>query len=78
MNPHPLDFELSITDLENKVAELAAKRPSEDPLLMAARQDFEKERKKLYGNDNARLNQECSNGGTCQTLSSGSPCNRDK
>ena len=50
MNPHPLDFELSITDLENKVAELAAKRPSEDPLLMAARQDLEKERKELYGN----------------------------
>ena len=50
MNPHPLDFELSITDLENKVADLAAKRHSEDPLLMAARQDFEKERKALYGN----------------------------
>jgi acetyl-CoA carboxylase carboxyl transferase subunit alpha len=50
MNPHPLDFELPITDLENKVAELAAKRPSEDPLLMAARQDLEKERKALYGN----------------------------
>jgi acetyl-CoA carboxylase carboxyl transferase subunit alpha len=50
MNPHPLDFELPITDLENKVAELAAKRPSEDPLLMAARQDLEKERKELYGN----------------------------
>jgi acetyl-CoA carboxylase carboxyl transferase subunit alpha len=50
MNPHPLDFELPITDLENKVAELAAKRPSEDPLLMAARQDLEKERTELYGN----------------------------
>jgi acetyl-CoA carboxylase carboxyl transferase subunit alpha len=50
MNTHPLDFELPITDLENKVAELAAKRPSEDPLLIAARQDLEKERKALYGN----------------------------
>ncbi len=50
MNPQPLDFELSITDLENKVAELAEKRPSEDPLLMAARQDLEKERALLYGN----------------------------
>ena len=50
MNPHPLDFELPITDLENKVAELAAKRPSEDPLLVAARQDLEKERKHLYSN----------------------------
>lgn len=50
MNPHPLDFELPITDLENKVAELAAKRPSEDPLLVAARQDLEKERKYLYSN----------------------------
>jgi len=50
MNTHPLDFELAITDLENKVAELSAKRPSEDPLLTAARQDLEKERKALYSN----------------------------
>ena len=50
MNLNPLDFELHITDLESKVAELAAKRPSEDPLLMAARQDLEKERIALYGN----------------------------
>ena len=50
MNLHPLDFELHITDLEGKVAELASKRPSEDPLLMAARQDLEKERITLYGN----------------------------
>ena len=50
MNPQPLDFELPLVDLESKVAELAAKRPSEDPLLTAARQDLEKERKQLYGN----------------------------
>jgi acetyl-CoA carboxylase carboxyl transferase subunit alpha len=50
MNTHPLDFELAITDLEKKVADLAAKRSSEDPLLMAARQDLEKERTALYGN----------------------------
>jgi len=50
MNAQPLDFELAITDLENKVAELAEKRPSEDPLLIAARQDLEKERSMLYGN----------------------------
>lgn len=50
MNLNPLDFELHITDLENKVAELAAKRPSEDPLLRAAREDLEKERIALYGN----------------------------
>lgn len=50
MNTHPLDFELSITDLENKVAELAGKRSSEDPLLAAAREDLENERKTLYGN----------------------------
>jgi acetyl-CoA carboxylase carboxyl transferase subunit alpha len=50
MNPQPLDFELSIADLEEKVADLAARRPSEDPLLIAAREDLEKERKLLYGN----------------------------
>jgi acetyl-CoA carboxylase carboxyl transferase subunit alpha len=50
MNTHPLDFEIAITDLENKVAELAAKRPSEDPLLTAAREDLQNERKELYGN----------------------------
>jgi acetyl-CoA carboxylase carboxyl transferase subunit alpha len=50
MNLHPLDFELPLVDLENKVAQLAAKRPSEDPLLLAAREDLEKERGALYGN----------------------------
>ena len=50
MNPQPLDFELSLADLETKVAELAEKRPSEDPLLTAAREDLEKERRQLYGN----------------------------
>lgn len=50
MTVQPLDFELPIADLERRVAELAEKRPSEDPLLVAARQDLEKERKALYGN----------------------------
>jgi acetyl-CoA carboxylase carboxyl transferase subunit alpha len=50
MNVQPLDFELSIADLESRVAELAERRPSEDPLLVAAREDLEKERKALYGN----------------------------
>lgn len=50
MNVQPLDFELPIADLERRVAELAESRKSEDPLLVAARQDLEKERKALYGN----------------------------
>lgn len=50
MTVQPLDFELPIADLERRVAELAEKRPSEDPLLIAARTDLEKERKALYGN----------------------------
>jgi acetyl-CoA carboxylase carboxyl transferase subunit alpha len=50
MNVQPLDFELPIADLERRVAELAERRKSEDPLLVAARQDLEKERKALYGN----------------------------
>jgi len=50
MNIPPLDFELPITDLERRVAELAERRPSEDPLLIAARADLEKERVALYGN----------------------------
>jgi len=50
MTVQPLDFELPIADLERRVAELAEKRPSEDPLLKAAREDLEKERKSLYGN----------------------------
>ena len=50
MNVQPLDFELPIADLESRVAELAERRPSEDPLLVAAREDLEKERKALYGN----------------------------
>jgi acetyl-CoA carboxylase carboxyl transferase subunit alpha len=50
MNVQPLDFELPIADLERRVAELAEKRNSEDPLLVAAREDLEKERKALYGN----------------------------
>jgi acetyl-CoA carboxylase carboxyl transferase subunit alpha len=50
MNVQPLDFELPIADLERRVAELAERRPSEDPLLKAAREDLEKERKALYGN----------------------------
>jgi acetyl-CoA carboxylase carboxyl transferase subunit alpha len=45
----PLDFELPIADLERRVAELAEKRHSEDPLLVAARQDLEAQRKDLYG-----------------------------
>ena len=50
MNIPPLDFELPIADLERRVAELAERRPSEDPLLIAARADLEKERVALYGN----------------------------
>jgi len=50
MTVQPLDFELPVADLERRVAELAEKRPSEDPLLKAAREDLEKERKTLYGN----------------------------
>lgn len=50
MNVQPLDFELPIADLERRVAELAEKRNSEDPLLVAAREDLERERKALYGN----------------------------
>jgi acetyl-CoA carboxylase carboxyl transferase subunit alpha len=50
MNIQPLDFELPIADLERRVADLAEKRSSEDPLLVAAREDLEKERKALYGN----------------------------
>jgi len=50
MNVQPLDFELPIADFERRVAELAERRPSEDPLLKAAREDLEKERKALYGN----------------------------
>jgi acetyl-CoA carboxylase carboxyl transferase subunit alpha len=50
MTVQPLDFELPIAELERRVAELAEKRPSEDPLLKAAREDLDKERKFLYGN----------------------------
>jgi len=50
MSVQPLDFELPIAELEKRVAELAEKRPSEDPLLKAAREDLDKERKSLYGN----------------------------
>lgn len=50
MTVQPLDFELHLAELESRVSELAEKRPSEDPLLKAAREDLEKERKALYGN----------------------------
>jgi len=50
MTVQPLDFELPITELEHRVSELAEKRPSEDHLLKAAREDLEKERRTLYGN----------------------------
>ena len=50
MTVQPLDFELPIAELEHRVAELAERRNSEDPLLIAAREDLEKERKALYGN----------------------------
>jgi len=50
MTVQPLDFELPIAELEKRVAELAERRNSEDPLLIAAREDLEKERKALYGN----------------------------
>jgi acetyl-CoA carboxylase carboxyl transferase subunit alpha len=50
MTVQPLEFELPIADLERRVAELAERRNSEDPLLVAAREDLEKERKALYGN----------------------------
>jgi acetyl-CoA carboxylase carboxyl transferase subunit alpha len=48
MNTVPLDFELSLADLEKYVADLAERRPSEDPLLLTARADLEKERSALY------------------------------
>jgi acetyl-CoA carboxylase carboxyl transferase subunit alpha len=50
MNVQPLDFELPIADLERRVADLAETRRSEDPLLVAAREDLDKQRKALYGN----------------------------
>jgi acetyl-CoA carboxylase carboxyl transferase subunit alpha len=50
MTVQPLEFEHTIADLERRVAELAENRESEDPLLVATRQDLEKERKSLYGN----------------------------
>lgn len=50
MTVQPLDFELPVAELERRVAELAERRKSEDPLLIAAREDLEKERKALYGN----------------------------
>jgi acetyl-CoA carboxylase carboxyl transferase subunit alpha len=50
MTVQPLDFELHLAELESRVFELAEKRPSEDPLLKAAREDLDKERKALYGN----------------------------
>ena len=50
MTVQPLEFELPVADLERRVAELAANRHSEDPLLMAAREDLDKERKALYSN----------------------------
>ena len=50
MSVQPLDFELPVAELEKHVAELAEKRSSEDPLLKAAREDLEKERRALYGN----------------------------
>ena len=50
MSVQPLDFELPVAELEKRVAELAEKRSSEDPLLKAAREDLEKERRALYGN----------------------------
>ena len=50
MTVQPLEFELPLAELERRVAELAERRNSEDPLLVAAREDLEKERKALYGN----------------------------
>jgi acetyl-CoA carboxylase carboxyl transferase subunit alpha len=50
MTVQPLEFELPVAELERRVSELAEKRKSEDPLLMAAREDLEKERRALYGN----------------------------
>ncbi len=50
MNVQPLDFELHLAELEQRVAELAERRKSEDPLLVAAREDLEKERRNLYVN----------------------------
>ncbi len=50
MIAQPLDFELPIVDLERRVAELAERRNSEDPLLVATRKELEKERAALYGN----------------------------
>jgi len=50
MSVQPLEFELPVAELERRVAELAEKRNSEDPLLKAAREDLEKERRSLYGN----------------------------
>ena len=48
MNTVPLDFEIPLADLEKYVADLAERRPSEDPLLLPARADLEKERSALY------------------------------
>ncbi len=48
MNTVPLDFEIPLADLEKYVADLAERRPSEDPLLLTARADLEKERSALY------------------------------
>ena len=50
MTVQPLEFELPVAELERRVSELAEKRKSEDPLLIAAREDLEKERRALYGN----------------------------
>ncbi|MFZ4716759.1 MAG: acetyl-CoA carboxylase carboxyltransferase subunit alpha [Chthoniobacterales bacterium] len=50
MTVQPLEFELPVAELERRVSELAEKRKSEDPLLMAAREDLDKERRALYGN----------------------------
>ena len=50
MNVQPLDLELHLAELEQRVAELAERRKSEDPLLIAAREDLEKERRDLYAN----------------------------
>lgn len=49
MTVQPLEFELPVAELERRVSELAEKRKSEDPLLMAAREDLDKERRALYG-----------------------------
>ena len=49
MTVQPLEFELPVAELERRVSELAEKRKSEDPLLIAAREDLDKERRALYG-----------------------------